>query len=93
MKEGECSEAIFGERGFTHQCLKKPTKYENNKWWCTIHSPSYLKRQMEARNEKFRADRAKDQERYRRQDAIDKLVEGISTEFIEQNPGILRGQK
>lgn len=39
MAKHNCSERVYEERGFNHQCVKGATIEREGKWYCKTHDP------------------------------------------------------
>ena len=73
-----CSENVTSQGGWhRHQCSKNAKVEEGGKWWCKIHSPSYVKSRraaLEAKWDREAAERAKTYPSNVRRAAIEQCI-------------------
>ena len=56
---GKCSEPVDNPGGWSsHPCGKRVTVIENDKGYCTRHSPAYKARKQRERHQRYEAERA-----------------------------------
>ena len=85
-----CQETIFSDY-YNHQCLRKPTVTRDDKPYCKVHDPEYIKAKKEAWGAKFNKKWAEKKKRWQLEEARDKVTEGLTLQELEQvTPGMIR---
>ena len=69
-----CASVSPGTYSFRHSKCSKTAKYERDgKWYCGTHDPVAIKARDDARNEKWRIERAENKAQANEKDATEKL--------------------
>jgi uncharacterized Zn finger protein (UPF0148 family) len=74
VKHDCCASTFSGTYGLHHSLCSNNAKYERDgKWYCGTHDPVAIKARDDARNEKWRIERAENKAQANEKDATEKL--------------------
>lgn len=86
-----CQKRLYGGRGGSWQCRKKPVVTRDSNLYCRVHDPEYIKEKAARLREKWGKESARRHQQWNLDRARGKATEGLTLTELEQvTPDLIR---